>query len=99
MINNNIQLICLLIFLISCKTDFIKNQSYEKIPFFLCIGQSNMAGRAVMTNNDTLVINNVFLFDFRKVICIKMSTTTMKPQYGGGQKIQKQIPTSAFRIL
>tara|TARA_B100000989_G_scaffold236163_1_gene182989 strand:- start:2644 stop:3408 length:765 start_codon:yes stop_codon:yes gene_type:complete len=61
--NNNIKIICLFTFLISCKTDFIKNQAYEKIPFFLCIGQSNMAGRAIMTNNDTLVIDNVFLFN------------------------------------
>ena len=61
--NNNIKLICLLIFLISCKTDFIKNKYYEKIPFFLSIGLSMIAVIAVMTHNVTLIINYLCLFN------------------------------------
>ncbi len=50
-------------FIVSCKESKTSHSSEEKIDFFLCIGQSNMAGRAVMQADDTLLMKNVFLFN------------------------------------
>lgn len=51
--------ICLLS---SCEKEEIKN-SKQKIDVFLCIGQSNMSGRAFLKDNDTLTQNNLFLLN------------------------------------
>ena len=37
----------------------------KKLDFYLCIGQSNMAGRAPLLPKDQAVVDNAYLFDFK----------------------------------
>lgn len=62
---HQVKLLFGLLILSSCSSTkklFDKNTS-EKISIFLCIGQSNMAGRADIEPKDTIISNRVFLFN------------------------------------
>ena len=58
-------LFCCLILFNSCGTNkrLVNPQEGKQLFLFLCIGQSNMAGRAELMPEDTLTIQNVFLFN------------------------------------
>lgn len=61
---NNV--VCFLVLLIfsSCGTTKLSHQNTpNEISIFLCIGQSNMAGRAEIEPNDTIASENIFLFN------------------------------------
>lgn len=52
-----------LLILLSISSNTVMSQNFSDLEIFLCIGQSNMAGRADIEAQDTGVLNNVYLLN------------------------------------
>lgn len=113
--NYKIVLLVCIGLLYQCKsTDSLTKKETNAMDLYLCIGQSNMAGRATIEEQDKDTLQNVYLFTgnenkpwekaanpFNKYSTIRkeMRMQRISPSYGFAKEMSKSMPNKKIGLI